>query len=209
MREEIRIQTVIATRRIDDRNGKRESVKERLRERENVTKKKNGEEAREQAKKGKGCVREGEQLCRSKWLGLIRHETLHTGAKKAEMTCYVSQSASLVRRRTPMQWTVNLTVQSFIHSPSTPQLDYSILKARFLHIKRHLTSLRAICSHDQRSRAGSESQPLSVSWSGSPFIKQLLQSQYIIIYPVTYLASWSVRLTPSYLAIKKAGQFSS
>lgn len=155
-------------------------------------------------------MREEEQLCRSKWLGLIRHETLHTGAKKAEMTCYVSQSASLVRRRTPMQWTVNLTVQSFIHSlPLNPQLDYNILKARFLHIKRHLTSLRAIRPHDQRSRAGSESQPLSVTWSGSPFIKQLLQSQYIIIYPVTYLASWSVRLTPSYLAIKKAGQFSS
>lgn len=82
MREEIRIQTVIATRRIDDRNSKGGSVKERLRERENV---------REQAKKGKGCVREGEQLCRSKWFGLIRHETLHSGAKKAEMTCYVSQ----------------------------------------------------------------------------------------------------------------------
>lgn len=39
MREEIRIQTVIATRRIDDRNSKGESVKERLRERENMTKK--------------------------------------------------------------------------------------------------------------------------------------------------------------------------
>lgn len=46
MREEIRIQTVIATRRIDDRNSKGESVKERLRERENVTKKRKMEKKR-------------------------------------------------------------------------------------------------------------------------------------------------------------------
>lgn len=42
-------------------------------------------------KRENGWAKEGEQLCRSKWFRLIRHETLHTGAKKADRTCYVSQ----------------------------------------------------------------------------------------------------------------------
>lgn len=56
MREEIRIQTVIATRRIDDRNSKGESVKERLRERENVTKK-------EKWRRNEGASKEGKGVC--------------------------------------------------------------------------------------------------------------------------------------------------
>lgn len=202
MREQIRIQTGIATRRIDDRNGKRKSVKERLRWK--MTKKKNGEERREQAKDGKGCVKEGEQLCRSKWSGLIRHKTLHTGAKKAEMTCYVSQSGE---RTNPSRQPPNCPAS---HSPRPPPIPApptsqphpglqsvqhfksQIFTYQVNWPKRRVISLRAIHSQGQRTGPDSESHPLSVSWSGSPFIKQLLQSQYIIIYPVTYLASWSV-----------------
>lgn len=59
MREEIRIQTVIATRRIDDRNSKEESVKERLRERENVTKKEKWRRSEGASKEGKGVCERG------------------------------------------------------------------------------------------------------------------------------------------------------
>lgn len=59
MREEIRIQTVIATRRIDDRNSKGESVKERLRERENVTKKEKWRRSKGASKEGKGVCERG------------------------------------------------------------------------------------------------------------------------------------------------------
>lgn len=59
MREEIRIQTVIATRRIDDRNSKGESVKERLRERENVTKKEKWRRSERASKEGKGVCERG------------------------------------------------------------------------------------------------------------------------------------------------------
>lgn len=34
-------------------------------------------------KRKNGWANEWKELCRSKWLGLIRHETLHTGGKEA------------------------------------------------------------------------------------------------------------------------------
>lgn len=62
--------------------------------------KKGGKHVRERAgwkdghKERKRVVKKGEQLCGHKWLRLIRHETLHSRAKKADRTCYVSQLAS-------------------------------------------------------------------------------------------------------------------
>lgn len=50
-------------------------------------------------------AKEREQLCRSKWFALIRHETLHIGAKEADRTCYVSQLASQSKGQAP-NWTV-------------------------------------------------------------------------------------------------------
>lgn len=44
-------------------------------------------------KRENGWAKEREQLWRSKWLGLIRHETLHTGAKEADRNL-LSQLAS-------------------------------------------------------------------------------------------------------------------
>lgn len=103
----------IATGRIEDRKNKKRmcegEIKRRREYDKNMVIKGESKPARGWAKKTdikreNGWVKEGEQLCRSKWLGLIRHETLHTGAKKADRTCYVSQLASQKKRQTP-NWT--------------------------------------------------------------------------------------------------------
>lgn len=59
-------------------------------------------------------VKEVEELCRSKWLELIRHETLQSGATEADGARYEPVSQSV---QTGTQQDSNLTV---IHSFSLP-----------------------------------------------------------------------------------------
>ena len=69
-------------------------------------------------------AKEGEQLCRSKWLGLIRHETLHAGAKRGRQDLLCKPVGQPVKTGTRLD--SHLTVQSFIQAANQTLNEFSI-----------------------------------------------------------------------------------